>query len=485
MDEILAQLFPQAPSYFPGLLGQEQAAQLQQQARQQGLLGLGMGLLQAAAPSTVRPSLAGGIAQGLAAGQQMAQGVYTRRLQEQQIAQQLAEQQRLLQEQEAARRLMPQILRPGEAAPTFYGQQTAFPMRDDEGQMLPGAAMRAGQPQVDMGTLQALLTQAPSVAARVLPVIESFRKMSAPERVTLKKGETILEQTPFGLRPIAGGAEPEYREVGGALYEMVPGQKPRVVVDPGGKLTGEYANIAMGLFGTANVAELPQNGFPQIQEEMIRQRRAGAGQTPITVYPPGAVGPGTGAQTEIDKALLGSGSRLQVLNRIMELYRPEFLQTRFKAAQGLIELGEKLGREPNPEERQNLEQFARFRQDAVRQLNQYINEITGAAIGQGEEAERLKSGVPNPGTGLFGGDSPTVFLSKLNNTIRDLRLAEARLQYIKTQGFKLQDVSLDQMPTIMRKRKEQIVKDLGLDEAKAEDREILKNRLAFEFGLLG
>lgn len=275
MDEFLAQLFPQAPSYFPGLLGQEQANLLQQQARQQGLLGLGMGLLQAAAPSTVRPSLAGGVAQGLAAGQQMAQNVYSRRLQEQQIAQQLAEQQRLLQEQEAARRLMPQILRPGETTPSFYGQPTTFPMRDDEGQLLPGAGTRAGQPQIDMGTLQALLTQAPSVAARVLPVIESFRKMSAPERVTLKKGETILEQTPFGLRPIAGGTEPEYREVGGVLYEMTPGQAPKVVVDTSGKLTGEYSNIAKGLFGTDVVSRLPQNAFEQIKQEILAQKREG------------------------------------------------------------------------------------------------------------------------------------------------------------------------------------------------------------------
>lgn len=101
MDEFLAQLFPQAPSYFPGLLGQEQANLLQQQARQQGLLGLGMGLLQAAAPSTVRPSLAGGVAQGLMAGQQMAQNVYTQRLQEQQIAQKMAEQQRQKQLEQA------------------------------------------------------------------------------------------------------------------------------------------------------------------------------------------------------------------------------------------------------------------------------------------------------------------------------------------------------------------------------------------------
>ena len=101
MDEILAQLFPQAPSYFPGLLGQEQANLLQQQAQRQGLLGIGMGLLQAAAPSTTRTSLGAGIAQGLSTGQQMAQNVYAQRLQEQQIAQKLAEQQRSVQLEQA------------------------------------------------------------------------------------------------------------------------------------------------------------------------------------------------------------------------------------------------------------------------------------------------------------------------------------------------------------------------------------------------
>ena len=127
MDEFLAQLFPQAPSYFPGLLGQEQANLLQQQARQQGLLGLGMGLLQAAAPSTVRPSLAGGVAQGLAAGQQMAQNVYAQRLQEQQIAQKLAEQQRQLQQQAAMRQLFPQVFQTTTERGAMAGEEGPVP----------------------------------------------------------------------------------------------------------------------------------------------------------------------------------------------------------------------------------------------------------------------------------------------------------------------------------------------------------------------
>jgi hypothetical protein len=207
MDEILAQLFPQAPSYFPGLLGQEQANLLQQQAQRQGLLGIGMGLLQAAAPSTTRPSLGAGIAQGLATGQQMAQNVYMQRLQEQQIAQQLAEQQRVLQEQEAARSLMPQILRAGAQAPTIYGERTAFPMRDDEGNLLPGAAMQTGQPQIDPNVLQALLTRAPSVAAKILPALETFRKFTAPEQIKLGAEERLFERTPTGaLQEVAAGA---------------------------------------------------------------------------------------------------------------------------------------------------------------------------------------------------------------------------------------------------------------------------------------
>lgn len=128
MDEILAQLFPQAPSYFPGLLGQEQANLLQQQAQRQGLLGIGMGLLQAAAPSTTRQSLGAGIAQGLSAGQQMAQNVYAQRLQEQQIAQKLAEQQRTLQQQAQMRQLFPQVFQTTTERGALAGEEGPVPL---------------------------------------------------------------------------------------------------------------------------------------------------------------------------------------------------------------------------------------------------------------------------------------------------------------------------------------------------------------------
>jgi len=220
MDEILAQLFPQAPSYFPGLLGQEQANLLQQQAQRQGLLGIGMGLLQAAAPSTTRPILGAGIAQGLATGQQMAQNVYAQKLQEQMIGQKLLEQQRLMREQEVARSLLPQILTPGQQIPTMYGQPSVFPQRDEDGNVLPGAGVQTGQPQINFNTLQALLTQAPGAAAQVLPIVKTFQELTKPEQFKLGPEETMFRRTPTGVQTVAvGGGKPE--KPAGAVLEAM------------------------------------------------------------------------------------------------------------------------------------------------------------------------------------------------------------------------------------------------------------------------
>jgi hypothetical protein len=156
------------------------------------------------------------LAQGVAAGQQAYQGAYNRALQEQAMKEQIAERQRARAEQQAAQALLPQLYRPGAATPTFYGRPTEMPLLDDQGTMLPGAGMTVGQPQIDMAALQQLLTRAPGVAAKVLPTIETLRKLNAPERVTLKEGEQVFEMTPEGPRAIAGAPktrEPKFTDV--------------------------------------------------------------------------------------------------------------------------------------------------------------------------------------------------------------------------------------------------------------------------------
>jgi hypothetical protein len=114
------------------------------------------------------------------------------------IQEQLAERQQARAEQQAAQALLPQILRPG-ATQEIYGE-------DIMGQRV-GEGVRVGQPQIDMNTLQRLLTQAPNVAGKVLPTIEAFRKLNAPERIKLGAEETLTEITPEGqTRVVATGA---------------------------------------------------------------------------------------------------------------------------------------------------------------------------------------------------------------------------------------------------------------------------------------
>ena len=198
MDELLARLFGNQPSFAPQLLGEDQARLLQQQAQQSGLLNVGLSLLAGAGPSPQRRGVGELLAQGVMAGQQAYAGAYDKAVRDRMMQEQLAERQQARAEQQAAQALLPQILRPG-ATQEIYGE-------DIMGQRV-GEGVRVGQPQIDLNTLQRLLTQAPSVAGKVLPTIEAYRKMTAPERIKLGAEETLTEITPEGqMRVVATGA---------------------------------------------------------------------------------------------------------------------------------------------------------------------------------------------------------------------------------------------------------------------------------------
>jgi hypothetical protein len=142
------------------------------------------------------------LAQGVMAGQQAYAGAYDKAVRERMLQEQLAERQQARAEQQAAQALLPQILRPGAQTATFYGQPAQGGIRDEEGNLFPGVEMRVGQPQIDMNTLQRLLTQAPNVAAKVLPTVEALEKRLAPE--TREVGGVLYEKREGTWTPVAG-----------------------------------------------------------------------------------------------------------------------------------------------------------------------------------------------------------------------------------------------------------------------------------------
>ena len=145
-----SQLFPPAPSYLPGLLGEEQARLVAQQAQQQGLLGAALGLMQAGAPSRTPVSLGQSLAQGLAAGQQAYGNVYQQRVQEAMIGQQIAEMQKKRQQQEAMLKLFPQVFQQTVERGAVAGEEGPIPTAQQrisiDPQKLSMLAMASGDP---------------------------------------------------------------------------------------------------------------------------------------------------------------------------------------------------------------------------------------------------------------------------------------------------------------------------------------------------
>ena len=379
MNELFAQLFGQSPSYANALFGEDEAARLRQQAQQQGLLNVGLSLLAGSGPSTQRRGVGQLLAQGVAAGQQAYQGAYNRALQEQAMKEQIAERQQLRQEQQAAQALLPQILRPGAQTPTFYGQPTQRSLRDDEGNIMPGAGVSVGQPQIDMNTLQQLLTRAPSVAGKVLPTVEAFRKMTAPERVTLKEGEQVFEMTPEGPRAIAGvpkAREPKFTDVdaGNVIIRYQDGMEIQRIPKgraPEGPVSLQTIETETGLMAfnprTGRLEPLMQDGKP-------------------------VTGKGTKPTVEQSNAA-GFAQRMVAANQIISL--PNIAAAAPGAGSAIAGATPFVG-EPlkNLVQSPETQQYAQAARDWIRAK---LRKESGAAIGVQEEAEEFRTYFPVPG----------------------------------------------------------------------------------------
>lgn len=195
-------LFGTAPSYLPGLLGEDEARRLQEQSRRAGLAGLGLSLL-----SGGGQNLGQMLAQGVAAGQQASRNAYEQAVKDKMLQEQIAEQQQARQEELAARQVLPTLIRP--AQQKMYGEI--------------GEVTTIGQPQLDVGALSRLFAISPRIAAKVLPSVEAFRKLTAPELIKLGAEETLTEIGPDRQpRVVASGAgKPQVTKPAGSVLEAM------------------------------------------------------------------------------------------------------------------------------------------------------------------------------------------------------------------------------------------------------------------------
>jgi hypothetical protein len=100
-----------------------------------------------------------------------------------------------------------------------------------------------------------------------------------------------------------------------------------------------------------------------------------------------------------------------------------------------------------------------------------------------DEAKRIVATLPDPGSDIFGGDSPTEFEAKLNNGITQTKYALARRTYALKKGLNWESTPLDKMPSIINERGAAIAKQYKLDPKKAADLQTINRQLAAEFGV--
>jgi len=222
----LLDIFGTTPSYYGGLLGEDELNRVRQQAQQQALQNTALALLQAGAPSRTPGNEALAIAQGLAGGQQaykqtMQEGLQNKmqqmQIQDFMLKQREAQAQRTRQEQ--MRQMFPQIftqtVTPEQQ--TIFGQQAQV-VRDEEGNLLPGAQITPAQRQisVDPNKLQALamLSNDPLAAySQIAKLVPDLRKAGFVGGMQQENPFSVFakdETIPAPLRAVAAQYERSY-----------------------------------------------------------------------------------------------------------------------------------------------------------------------------------------------------------------------------------------------------------------------------------
>lgn len=225
-------------------------------------------------------------------------------------------------------------------------------------------------------------------------------------------------------------------------------------------------------------------------DEVIKGYKAGKGDTNVTVTQTGPMLPGKEAGNKIDTGLLDTTRSLMQLDQISGLYKPEFQRFSDKVGFAALKVKDSTTGLTN-KEKEDLTQFSQYRRTAFNSLNEYIKSITGAAMSEAE-AERIRKSMPDPGDGIFGGDSPTEFRAKLDAGIADARKAVARFAYLKRNGMSLEDglgkgITLQRMPQLMNERGKEIEASLKQQNPNVDATSLdkaVRRQLALEFGLV-
>jgi hypothetical protein len=255
MNGILDRLFPANP--VMGLLGNED---MLQQARQQGLLGLAAGLLQAGGPSRTRTNIGQAIGSGLMAGQQMFNQAVNQQITQASAVQKLQEAQRQRQQRELVRQVMPELVTTERQQALTTGAQAADPL---------AALIQSA----DRGTLnEPAINQTALNTLRGALDPDQFKKVMESIKLQFEVQQPKEEKSPFAaIDPSKYTSESISEFSRTKNYSVLRPTETE-------KFTGEYANIARAKFGTPNIGQLSPQQRAEIGQAALQSAAANATQ---------------------------------------------------------------------------------------------------------------------------------------------------------------------------------------------------------------
>jgi hypothetical protein len=184
-------------------------------------------------------------------------------------------------------------------------------------------------------------------------------------------------------------------------------------------------------------------------------------------------------QTGLQKDIVQAEDGLARIREIEAAWDPSFLtyvprfeawKTGLQAKSKGIPVLEWIGEQFGEPDRQLARRYAAFMGRSWRMLNEYISDISGAAVSP-SEAERLMNALPNPGTGILDGDDPYEFWQKLQDTNRELKKVVARKTYALQNGLPVYgkgSLGLDEIEGLMERRWGEVFDSLPEDDPDRE-----------------
>lgn len=277
-----------------------------------------------------------------------------------------------------------------------------------------------------------------------------------------------------------------------ALETATVSAKGKEGLSPLGKLVGEYNRMAPD---DPNREAYKGAIAKQATSEGLQLTTNPDGTFTLTQGPIGPGGMTKPVQTDLQKKAISTADNIARLETIGQQFDPSFMEIETRLGATKTKWKEKLGMDVSIGEKAQLSKYSAFSRDAVENINSYIKEITGAQMSE-KEADRIRKAMPDPGDGIFNGDSPTEFKGKWRSAMRALKLSQARATYLLNNGVTDQALrgmaktntlpSFGQIEEIIKTRNIEIEQELKAANPGAPQEQIdtlIMQQLKKEFGI--